>query len=587
MADFFPLLDRAVLGLDAPTAENRRVVYARARAVLERRAPGTDAARDGAQGRRLAVAEAELEVRQLDDAIARVEAKFAGPTAQALAAEATQGILGPAGDLPMQAASTADAPPPSRRQFAFNAAASGAVSIFKTLLQLAMLPVMARLLGPTAYGVYALAFPTVMFFIMLADGGLGTSLSREDEANRVVWSTAFWTLLGTCGVMAIGVAGSGVVLARVSGQPSLVGIMAFLALPLPLLALSMPADARLMRRGNLLYHSGSDFVGTIVGAAVALVLAFKGAGAWALAAQYVANFAVRAAILNAVAWSPPDFVYDFSSLRGHVSTGGALLVTRLGELGSKLAENALFGHVFGTAQLGSYTLANQVSRFACDAVTNPVVGAFYAQALRESDAEVAALHAKLTRLVMLVLLPATMLMAVAAPDVFPLLLGDKWVEAAPLFQAIVIAYALAGAAWLSGQILLKHGMTDRSAKVILGCGLLRAAGIGTGLWLSPVAVAWLVGASYAVQAVAMTLSVPEGHGSSLGSLVATLWGPAAAAAAAVSAGVIALVPGDLASAVGATALGGSLYLALLFAFDGEALRGDVLGLSRVLRRRPA
>ncbi len=124
MADFFPLIDRAVLDLGEPTAENRAIVYARARTALGRhdRARGEDAGRDAAA---------------LDDAIARVEAKFADPLAQALAFEAAPGDMAPAGDL---AAPVPAAAPPSRRQFAFNAAASGAVSIFKTLLQLALCP---------------------------------------------------------------------------------------------------------------------------------------------------------------------------------------------------------------------------------------------------------------------------------------------------------------------------------------------------------------------------------------------------------------------------------------------------------------
>ena len=578
VADFFPMIDRAVVDLAEPTPENRDAVYLLARTALDRQLLA-DRLADGAL-------DPASETAALDDAVARVEAKFADPADQALAAEAASLTIGPTGD---PAAPTMGAVPPNRRQFAFNAAASGAVSVFKTLLQLALLPVMARLLGPTAYGIYSLAFPTVLFFIMLGDGGLGMSLSREDENNRIVWSTAFWTLLGTCSVLAAGVVGSGFVLAHISGQPVLIGVMALRSVALPLLAVSVPADARLLRRGNLLYHSGSDLVGTIIGAAVALALAVRGDGVWALAAQHVTTYAVRAVILNAAAWSPPDLVFDFASLRGHVSTGGALLVGRLGELGSKLAENTAFGHVFGTAALGSYTLANQVSRFACDAVTNPVVGAFYAQALRETDAEVASLHAKLTRMVLLVLFPATALMAVAAPDVFPLILGEKWVTAAPLFQPIVVTYSLAAAAWLSGQILLKHGMTDRSAKILIGCGVVRLAAVMTGLWLPAVAVAWLVGGTYLLQALAMTLAVPRGYGASLASLIAALWGPAAAAAAgaAISATVIARVPDNLASALAASALGVALYLTLLFAIDGRALKADVVGLARVLRRRSA
>ena len=577
-ADFFPLVDRAVVDLPEPTPENRDTVYHLARTALDRQLLA-DVLTEGAL-------DPVSETAALDAAIVRVEAKFAEPSEQALAAEAAFAVIGPASD---PAAPTMGSVPPNRRQFAFNAAASGAVSVFKTLLQLALLPVMARLLGPTAYGIYSLAFPTVLFFIMLGDGGLGMSLSREDENNRIVWSTAFWTLLGTCTVLAAGVVGSGFVLAHISGQPVLIGVMGLLSVALPLLAVSVPADARLLRRGNLLYHSGSDLIGTIIGAGVALTLAVRGDGVWALAAQHVTTYAVRAVILNAAAWSPPDLVFDFASLRGHVSTGGALLIGRLGELGSKLAEYTAFGHVFGTAALGSYTLANQVSRFACEAVTNPIVGAFYAQALRETDEEVASLHARLTRMVLLVLLPATALMAVAAPDVFPLILGEKWVAAAPLFQAIVVTYSLAAAAWLSGQILLKHGMADRSAKILIGCGIVRLAVVMTGLWLPAVEVAWLVGATYVLQASVMTLAVPEGFGAGPSTLVAALWGPAAAAAfgALTSAAFIVRFPGSIASAVAASALGLSLYIALLFVIDGPALKADVVGLARVLRRKAA
>ena len=476
-----------------------------------------------------------------------------------------------------------------KRQFAFNAAASWAVGLFKAVMQLALLPIMARLLDPTAFGIYALALPTVLFFVMLADGGLGLSLSREDEENIVVWSTAFWALLGTCTIMGLGVAGSGFVLAWVSGQPSLVGIMALLSLVLPLLAVTVLADARLIRRGTLLFHSGADLAGSIVGAGIALVLAYHGAGAWSLAAQYVAVFVIRAAILNYAAWSLPALVFELASLRGHVSTGGALLASRLGELLGKLGENAMFGHVFGTASLGSYTLANQVSRFACDAVSNPVIGAFYVHALHETDAVVAALHARLTRLVVMVLFPTMTIAAVLAPAAFPLVLGPKWAEVAPVFQAVAVPYSLAAAAWLSGQVLLKHGLVDRSAKAILVSGLIRIGLVGIGFLTSPVVVAWLVGGSYVFQALLMTLAVPHGLRAECRALAAGLLSPVVATAVAGCTTWIALqyVPHQLGFLVLTSMAGLMAYAGALLAFDGSAIMSDLRGVSQLVRRRSA
>lgn len=597
MAEYFALIDRTVSDMADQSAEARQDVYGVARRALHRQLSAADG---GFDARRAAD-----ESRSLDSAIARVELKFgsahvARPGACASTAHATATPTAPLADT-MQAdvmqadaeadaeadaGSPADGSAPGRRQFAFNAASSWAVGLFKAALQLLLLPVMARLLGPTAYGIYSLAFPVVMFFVLLADGGLGASLSREDENNRVVWSTAFWLLLGICCTMGLGVVGSGFVLARMSGQPSLFGLMSFLALSLPLLAVLLPADARLLRRGNLVYHSVADLVASVAGAGVAVTLAYRGAGAWSLAAQYVTSFAIRAAILNAAAWSPPDLVFDLAAMRGHISTGGALLVSRLGELGGRFAENTAFGHVFGTAPLGAYTLANQMSRFACDAIANPVVGAFYAQALRESDGQVAALHAKLTRVVLILLLPVTALMAVAAADVFPIILGPQWVDAAPILRAVVVPYALTAAAWLSFQVLLKHGMAQRSAAVLLCCGTARVLGVGAGLWLSPSSVAWIVGGTYAVQAVAMTAAVPRALRVGLRPLLAALWAPALSAglAAACCAAVLALAPDSLSGAAAAGAAGLAAYAALLWKLGGETLQNDVRGIRTVLKR---
>ena len=45
----------------------------------------------------------------------------------------------------------------SSRRLAFGAMASGAVNAIKLILQLLLIPVMARLLGPDEFGLYALA----------------------------------------------------------------------------------------------------------------------------------------------------------------------------------------------------------------------------------------------------------------------------------------------------------------------------------------------------------------------------------------------------------------------------------------------
>ncbi len=102
MAEYFPLLDRAVSGLTEPTAEARRSIYGRARTALigqlrgmEPPVPEEDIARESAA---------------LDEAIARVEAKF--PDHAGLQADEEPPARPPAAPAPLPVAAAANRVPP-------------------------------------------------------------------------------------------------------------------------------------------------------------------------------------------------------------------------------------------------------------------------------------------------------------------------------------------------------------------------------------------------------------------------------------------------------------------------------------------
>ena len=115
----------------------------------------------------------------------------------------------------------------SGRRLAFGAIASGAANGVKLGLQLLLFPVLARLLGPDEFGLFALALPTVVLIALLADGGLSATLAREDESSELVWSSAFWALSLLGVILALCSAGFGLVLSYLAKQPRLPADRAF------------------------------------------------------------------------------------------------------------------------------------------------------------------------------------------------------------------------------------------------------------------------------------------------------------------------------------------------------------------------
>src|SRR5258707_5556566 len=104
----------------------------------------------------------------------------------------------------------------------------------------------------------------------------------------------------------------GVLLGYLAGQPGLPGMIGLLSISLVFLTLSVVPGARLARRKNLSAGAGAELAATLLGAATAMIMAVRGAGAWSLVAQYVATYAVRAVVLNVAAFRKPKMEFNLS-----------------------------------------------------------------------------------------------------------------------------------------------------------------------------------------------------------------------------------------------------------------------------------
>ena len=452
-----------------------------------------------------------------------------------------------------------------------NLAAGGASSLLKALLQLAMLPLMGRLLGPKEFGLYATVLPVITFFTVVADGGLGASLARERSSDRTVWNTAFWVML----VVGIALAGlvnlCGVGLATMLHEPRLVGLMAILSVSFLFIGVSTLPGARLVQRNDLVGPSAVDTLATFAGAGAALFLAWRGDGAMALAVQSVTMFGVRAVGLNALAFELPGRQVSLRLLASHLNTGGVLVGTRLIDMFCRFAENVLFSLAFGPAVLGTYTFANQICRFLCESASNPVWHATYSQSLKVEGAPFQALLCNMARLMLLATFPLACIIAVSAPEVLPLLLGPKWQHAGTFLQILVCSYAFAATASIGGAALLAtgHNRLFLGSSALLSVG--RAIAVALGIWLGAVEVVCAIAIAHLVYAVAMTGIVERVYGLASRRLAGAAASPLIAGLVGALAcyGLLDTLPGSDLDTVAALLVGGATFLATLVAIDRD------------------
>jgi O-antigen/teichoic acid export membrane protein len=473
------------------------------------------------------------------------------------------------------------------RNLAIGTVAMGVTNALKVTLQLVMLPVMARLLGPAEFGLYALAMPTVTFLQMLADGGLGNSLSREAESSEEVWSTAFWMVHGLSIILVAVVVVWSFILSKLSHQPRLPPIMAVLSLSLLFLATSILPSARLIRRAQMAVGAAADLFSSVVGAIVALCLALNHAGVWSLVAQYVTGFAVDALVLNLRSPASPRFLFNARALSPHIAVGGAIVGSKLADFFGRLMENTMLSNFLGAATLGIYSFGNQVPRFVCEAASNPIWHGLYVQAIHADREVTIDRYYQAVRLLSLVLIPSTMVGAILAPQLLPMLLGPAWNASIPIIMIILPSYALAVIGQQSSAMLYAYGRGDIWLWITAGLALSRVLAVAIAPIAGLLGVAVGIAIASILYACACVFITARIVGYKPWRVLGDVKGPllSAASAAAVCFSLSRFFPHGLLGTIASAGAAAFTYLGLLFLVEGGKLARDIAGLRGMLSSR--
>jgi PST family polysaccharide transporter len=165
----------------------------------------------------------------------------------------------------------------------------------------------------------------------------------------------------------------------------------------------------------------------VVQALVTLVLALLGFGYWALVLG-VLSFSITPTGLVLI-WRRQSFALPkFSSLRKAIVYSRHILIGRLCWAAYNDSDFIVAGRVLGEAPLGAYTLAWTLAHTPLEKLTtliNRVTPSVFATIQTDSEALRRYIR-NITGVMALVIFPATIGLALVAPEFVPLVLGPKW-----------------------------------------------------------------------------------------------------------------------------------------------------------------
>jgi O-antigen/teichoic acid export membrane protein len=449
-----------------------------------------------------------------------------------------------------------------------------------------------RLLAPTDYGLFAMTQSVLVLLNLLCGYGFASALIQAEKIDKAQVAQVFGLLL----LLNFSIAALQVVAAPLAAayfrQPmvaDMLRVQALIYLSTPFVAIPSALLARTM---NFRREAQVNFASAIVGACTALGCALAGMGVWTLVVAPIALFWTRAIGMTMAAGGLVMPSFRFRGLMGQsgmMAFGGAMILSQFLWFVQSQVDVAIGGRVLDPHDLGLYTTALFLAQIVTSKFIPPLNDvAFSAYARIQNDPEaVARGFEKAARIVMLVAAPFCLGLAATAEPLVLTVLGEKWVEAAPLVRLVALAMPA-----MTVQILftpaataLGHARVQVKAcawgAVIMSVAFLIAIASGRGAL--GLAEAWLVAAPLLMIATAR-LAMPV-IGVRAGPLVRAV-APGLAAAAAM-AGAVAVLdqllpwgsPGARLAAL--VAAGGLIYVALVLLFA----RGTAVEAARLLLRR--
>jgi O-antigen/teichoic acid export membrane protein len=364
------------------------------------------------------------------------------------------------------------------------------------VLSTAFTVVLARLLTPADFGLVAMVTAITALGQAFADLGLSEATIQQPDLTHDQVSALFWINLAIgvgLNVITIGLAP---VLARFYREPRLFAITLVLSVVFTIGGLRVQPDALLKRQMRFKALAIRDVVGNALGVLVSIIMAVSGAGYWAIVAlPLTTNFAIMALSWVMVRWRP-SLPRRGVKVRSLLAFGGNVAASYLVDNFNRNASNIVIGWYWGAAPLGLFSRAYNLLTKPVSHLTVPAAGvAIPAFSRLHDDTErFAHYYVRTISLIMWVGAPLFGFLFVAARPVIILVLGRKWLDAAPVFEFLAIS-SLAQPIFQSGSwVLLSTGRSDR---------LLRLS-----LMTSPIIVgSFLVGLPFGIKGVALSYSI--------------------------------------------------------------------------------
>ena len=303
----------------------------------------------------------------------------------------------------------------------------------QAIMRIAALIVLARLLAPEQFGLFAAALVVGGFCAIFSELGVSPAIVQRPDLETRHVRTGF-TLSVTFSLAVGGAVYFGAdAIAGLFQMPALGDVVRVMAFGFPLQGISSVAQSLALRAFRFKWIALTDATAFALGfMVVAPALTFFDFGVYALAAAYLTQQALRTVIIlhgQAHAKRP---MLQMQAAGELLYFGAGFTIAKIGNYMATQADNLVVGRWLGPMALGLYSHAYQLMASPAtlfgqmlDRVLFPTMASVQTEPHRLVRAYRSGVFVCAT-----VMLPVSVLIAILAPEIVLLLLGPTWADVA-------------------------------------------------------------------------------------------------------------------------------------------------------------
>lgn len=361
--------------------------------------------------------------------------------------------------------------------------------------------VLARLLSPEDFGLYAMVAALIGISETLRDLGLSSAAVRRPDLTRAQGSNLFWINVGTGAACWIVVSLAAVPISGLFGEDRLVSMIRLVAPVFLLNGIATQFKAEINRSLRFTALAVCELVPQLVALGVAIVLAFADRGAWALIGQQIVTAVLALALAVSLARWRPGLPTRRVGTRSLLSFGLGVAGTQLIGTVTRNIDNILIGWAWGPTSLGLYNRGYQLLMAPLNQIAVPMTRVALPILARVHARDDGTFPDVLRRAQLVGAYLTASLYCVAAGVAAPLVdvaLGGQWSEVVPIFQVLAFGGVFRAILQVSYWAYLASGRSHTQLRVYATFQPVIILSMIVGLRWGAIGVAWGHSIGYAL-----------------------------------------------------------------------------------------